>query len=230
MSKFRKISTGGSYGDWLTAKVQLKPDKVRIVPLEDDGTEDIANAVVVARKNVPENLFEGKHNVKLAEDKKSIVGFSPYSGQYPAKFIGFASKKDEPPAPKSNTSPKTGGTYLTFTPRFEIVDGDYKGVEVAKRLYYNFMEVDNTVALRGTGKSTEEVEEFFDSVIGQFDPPPWRDNILPGLQKLAFQAKRTILLTFKKGFIIAIEAMEGTAKPNPKKDDNPPWEQEPDTE
>lgn len=222
MSKFRKGSTGG-FGNWMAVRTKFKEDKVGCIPISDEGTEDINSVIVVSKKNVPETLFEGRHVIQLSEDKKTITAFKPYSGQHPAKFVKFGSKEGETAVPKVKHGEY--GDYLVFYPIFEIVDGQYKGCNVSYQVAYKFQEGDDGLTeFAGTkGKFLEQLEEFLDTVIGQFDPPKWSDNLLPLFQKMALRASRTVGIVFKKGFVATLVELENSG-------DNPPWKKTPDTE
>ncbi len=222
MSKFKRSSSG--FGDWMSVQVKFKGEKVGCLPILEDGTVDDKNVTVVSRKNVPDNLFEGKHVIQLSEDKKNIKAFKPYTGQHPAKFIKFGSKEGEPPAPKAKHGEY--GEYLVFYPIFEITDGAYKGCNVSYQVAYKFQEGENGLTeFAGTkGRFLEGLEEFLDTVIGQFDPPKWSDNLLPLFQKMALRANRTVGIVFKKGFVATLVELDRPAKKSKKTDDNdPPW-------
>lgn len=224
MSKFKK-SSSGAFGNWGAFLVKFKGDKVGCCPILDDGTVETSNDKVVAisKKNVPDNLFEGKHVVQLSEDKKSIKAFKPYSGQHPAKFQKFSAKEGETPAPKTKSGEY--GPYNVFYPVFEITDGPYKGCLASMELMYKFQEGDDgTTEFNGTkGARLEQLEEFLDTVIGDFEPPKWTDNLLPGFQKMALRANRTVGLVFKKGWIVTLVELESNSN-------TPPWKQKPDAE
>lgn len=207
MSKFRKGSSG-TYGDWITAVVQISPDKskVRYVRILDDGTEETDKdtgkvvATIIPRKNAPDGIFPGKHVVQLSQDEKSIVNFRPFAGQFPAKFSRFGGKEGEVPVPKQKQGKY--GIFLVFTPLFEIVDGPYKGVTVSYQLMYVFQEGDNGLTeFSSYGERAKQTEEFLDTVIGIFDPPKFTDNLLPLFHKMAKKADKTVGLIIKKGFV-----------------------------
>lgn len=225
MSKFRKGSTGG-FGNWMAVQVKFREDIVGCCPITDDGTvlTDGKSVIKVSKKNVPNNLFEGKHVIQLAEDKKSIKAFKPYSGQHPAKFIKFSSREDETAVPQ--TKHGEYGDYLVFFPIFEITGGPYKGCNASYQVAYKFQEGDDGVAeFAGTkGKFLEQLEEFLDTVIGSFDPPKFSDNLLPIFQKMASRADKSIGLVFKKGWIVTLVELEGNGG------DAPPWKQTADKE
>ena len=226
MSKFNKKSGGNFGGDWISARVKIKQDKklIGVIPVLEDGEEDFKNVIEIPLKDAPENIFEGRHSVQLTEDRKGIAKFHPYSGQFIGKFVKFAGKQDELPAPKANTARKSGKTFYTFTPIFEIVDGPYKGTDAPYFLYYNFDEdSDGKAMLLGGGDSTKKVEEFLDYTIGLFDPPQWSANLLPLFQKMALRADRHVSLIFKKGFIDTLVELDQPAKKSKKADSEPPW-------
>lgn len=224
MSKLRKGSTGG-FGDWLPALVKFRENIVGCCPITDEGTvlTDSKSVIQVSRKNVPDNLFEGKHLIQLSDDRKSIKAFRPYSGQHPAKFLKFGGKEGETPVPK--TKHGDYGDYLVFYPIFEIVDGKYKGCNVSYQVAYKFQEGDDGITeFAGTkGKFLEQLEEFLDTVIGQFDPPKWTDNLLPMFQKMALRSGRTVGIVFKNGRVATLVELEDSGN-------NPPWKQKPDVE
>lgn len=221
MSKFRK-SSSGSYGNWGAFRVKFKGDKVGCIPISEEGTEDTNSVTVVSKANAPDNLFEGRHVLQLSEDKKSIKAFKPYSGQHPAKFQKFSAKEGEQPAPKTKSGEY--GPYNVFYPIFEITDGPYKGCNVSYQVAYKFQEGDDGLTeFAGTkGKFLEQLEEFLDTVIGDFDPPKWSDNLLPLFQKMALRANRAVGIVFKRGFVATLVELENG--------NTPPWKQKPDTE
>lgn len=226
MSKFQRESSK-STGSWLSAQIKFKGDVVGCLPILKDGTVEIANdkVIKVSRKNVPDNLFEGKHVIKLSEDKKTILLFKPYTGQHPGKFVEFSHRENESSIPQTETGQY--GPYLVCYPIFEIVDGPYKGCKTSYKVPYMFKEgSDGITKFSATkGKFLEQAEEFLDTVIGDFDPPQWPDsgNLLPGLQKLALRSNRTVGLVFKKGWIVTLVELENSG-------DNPPWKKTPDVE
>ena len=233
MSKFQR-SKGGFSSNWGTFQVKFQGKKVGCCPILEDGTvlTDNEHVIVVLKDDVPDTLFEGKHKLRLSENKKTILSFKPINGQYPTRFVEFSHKEGQPPMPKSKQSSfNDDEEYEVFTALYEITDGQYKGCIVSQELVYRFepnLTVNPPVAkFKGyKGTRLDQLEEFLDVVIGEFDPPQWpnSNNILPFLQKLALNRSKKIALIMKDGWIkTLIELDQPTKKSNKKADSKPPW-------
>jgi len=227
MSKFDR-SSSKSYGSWMAAQIKFRGDKIGCCPILKDGTilTDNKSVVAVSRKNVPDNLtkeFDEKYMViKLSEDKRTIESFKPYSGQHPAKFIKFGGREGETATPR--TEKGEFGPYQVCYAVFEIVDGPYKGCTTSHQVPYLFEEGNDERAKFNVskGKFLERTEEFLDTVIGEFDPPKFSDNLLPLFQKMALRANKTVGLVFKKGFVVTLVELDQPKK-SKKADSEPPW-------
>lgn len=202
---------GGSYGEWIEGVIQTKSNKVRLVPNDSDR-----KPLIFSKSNCPDGIVPGEYLVQISDDEKSILNHRPLNGQFKLKFVKFAGKDGEKPTPKAKSG-KGGGEYFTFTPILEIVDGDYEGLQFPYTLYYKFDEVEidgkACAAVKGSGTGADKVIEFLELTgIDDHAPFPWRDNLLPGFEKIALRENRRFLGVAKKGWIAMLMA-GGISKP-----------------
>jgi hypothetical protein len=225
---FRYSTRKSSYGEWINAQIKFKGDKVGCLPILDDGTILTENKDVIAvlKNNTPENLFEGKHSVKLSQDKKSVLDFNPYNGQYPARFLKFGGKEGEAPSPKTLTG--DFGDYRVFYVIYEIFEGQYKSCHPMQELIYKFQPGEDGIVEYSFKKPTirsDQLKEFCDTVLPKFDALHWPDsgNLLPLFEKMALKANKNVGLVFKKGWIVTLVELDQPTHKSKKDDSEPPW-------
>lgn len=214
MGKFKRVASG-SFGEWIAGKLMVdrKEHKAaKLLPFDAD-----VKSILFSLSDIPDDIRSGDWVVQVSEDKKTIISFRPYNAQLTVKFSKFPAREGEAPTPKSKKG-KGGSEYLTFCPLLVVTKGAYKGIDIPYPLYYNFVEGKNedgksVVDLRGTGKGTDQVEEFLDVTgISDYAPLKWSDNLLPMFEKMAHKKDREFDVVLKKGWIAVVMESGSTSK------------------
>jgi hypothetical protein len=166
----------------------------------------------------PANVRAGKWFVSLNAKADKMYSFSPVSGAFKCKFIGFASPKDQLPAPQHYTmqfvDKQTGQAGVTeydaFTALLEIIEGKDAGLVIPYFLRYNFGELEGQVAfVKPKSKYTQQTANFLDAT-GAFKKGTmtYIDNILPALETRLKEAGYKLMVIMKDGHVDAITALE----------------------
>lgn len=143
--------------------------------------------------------------VQMSAKGDKIYKFSPWEGMFEGKFVGFASSKNEEPAPRTKVGPDW--SYQYFTALIEITKGAFKGARVSYTLRYHFAETEEKgqkVAWYSHPKSkyTAQLGEFMDITgVWEKGPMKYKDNVLPMIQKRMLAEDRTFKFIIKQGNI-----------------------------
>lgn len=198
----RPKTTGGPSG---LADIKFNGDKTKVkVTLDANG-----DSVVLSKGNCPDELsISGKYMVRLSADKTKMLSCYPAVGIYPVKFVEFAHRQDEPPAPVSKHSEY--GDYLQFTALLTITDGKFKGMIIPQFLRYVFKPVEDddgeeVVGIPDGGPKAihaPKLAEFSDAFgVWKKGRMKWQDNLLPGLQKRILDAATNPSVVMKEGYV-----------------------------
>ncbi len=173
-------------------------------------------------------LVAGQAHARISQDGTKLYGLRPITpGNYFCKFVKFAAKKDQAPAPrvvKAREGRKADGTtfpvaeHLEFTALLEITSGVWEGAEMPVSLWYHFKEYQTTgiaSQIIGTAKSKVLLDQFL--TVGGVDMGevaiPWSENILPELESRLKKADKEFLVNLNdKGYPAAITAAPDMGK------------------
>ncbi len=210
-----------NYGDKGEAVVtKLDDNRIR---LDFTETEKSYNFVVSqgnvfeedSKANVPEHFpfknmkIEKQIRVRatLNSDGSKVLYVNPYSGEYTVRFMKFQSP-DENSSPVMETlkgKSKNGkeNTYQAFYPFLEITKGVWKGCRLRGNLYNNFGKDpdDAMLTIVGTGKGSDNLEDFLDACGVEYVSIPFSENPLPEIQKSAIEAGREFSVMLVNGWI-----------------------------
>jgi hypothetical protein len=200
------------------AKVELHPQqpkvKVTLEPSEDGAKPKV---YVLDKENCPEKVQNGLFIVDLNGEGNKMYSLRPKEGVYKAKIKAFAAKKDAEPAPKTVTG--KFGAYQTFAVGFQIIEGKYAGMEVPGSFPYDFIPgqeeipgkgMQETVSLKKKkdSKHNQRLVELLE-VTGVIKMTlPWKENLLPLLQRQMLKADKTFSIGVKEGWVDALFAGE----------------------
>jgi hypothetical protein len=201
-------------GDSGVAKVRFSTDKKKVQVLlsrEDGSTKEFR----LDSEDCPANLVAGEWVVNMTGQGDKMLSFRPVNGHFVFKVKAFASQEGKEPEPKVKDvsfvkdGKKQEYSYEYFTVLLTILSPDkYDGMDVPYVLRYHFQEDTYegkpVVAYsKGGSKYTNALKEFL-AITGAWElgPMPYKDNILPDLQKRILHADRTFEGTLKDGWII----------------------------
>lgn len=211
-----------------------------VVSMTTSGDKD-KDAVVeipkfkVAATQAPAYLKPGLDwQLTVTSDKSKILAGVPDTMLAVARFKEFVHAKDQPPAPKVQPSRfKPDEAWATFMVVYEVIEGEFAGVEVVDFLNYNFTYIEKPtskgptrlLALEGNGKSTDALAARLEALgILEFGPIKWEGpvveyagsktkwvNVLPKLaqraRKAADELDRKVLINVAGGKIVTIKAV-----------------------
>lgn len=155
--------------------------------------------------------------VTMKGDNESVLGIRPMQGVFTGKFLQIAVRnEDDPPAPTTYNGKY--GPYDAFTALLEVTKGKYNGTIYPLFLAYKFIEVDELVAIKGEGKSSEKLMDFLDCA-GAWEEGElaYSDNVLPALQKRMKHAKKTFQWVAKNGYVESVMEADFEEDDEPKK-------------
>lgn len=170
----------------------------------EDCSDDVKNLI-----------RSGKWWVSVNEELTKIYSIRPVEGLFEVKVEKFASAEGQPPAPKT-TQGKFPYSY--FTVILVIVSGEEKGMRIPYRLRYNFTDeyefvvegepAKQVVTYSKLGKNsvhTPILIEFMD-VTGAWarGAMPYRDNILPTLEKRILEQGKVFKVILHEGQVKSI--------------------------
>lgn len=181
------------------ATVKMSGDKSKVkVVFEADGKELITS-------EFPEGLKAGKWYITLDSNNKKVFGYRPVNGLFVGKVNKFIARNDEPPAPQTHIG--KDWSYQYFTVLLEITQGENKGLMLPCILRYNFAEAqedDKTVVAYAHIKSkyTPMLMEFCDCAgVWEKGPMPFKDNILPYMEKRVMHEAKEFQFVLKGGWV-----------------------------
>jgi hypothetical protein len=193
------------------AQVQFHPSKplVRVVVQGEEGAPN--KTYTINKEDCPATVREGTFMVSLSADGKKMYGIRPVNGVFKLRFKEFPSKKDTDPAPVTKEAKGQKGTfsYQTFTAVFTIEEGTFKGMEVPGYFSYNFEETTEDIPGRGPqsvaqishprSQFTKTLIDFL-TVTGLIQKTiPWKENLLPLLQRMILKENRSFSGGVKQG-------------------------------
>lgn len=186
-------------GDSGIAKVQLNGEKTKArITFDEDGK-------VVVTSEFPKGMKAGTWFITLNSENNKVFSYRPVSGVFTGKVQKFVSKEDQDPIPQTHIG--KDWSYQYFTVLLEITKGDNKGIAVPCMLRYHFTEAEEdekkVVAYsQPRSKYTPILIEFCD-MTGVWDrgPMPFKDNLLPMMQKRIMSAAKEFQFIMKKGYV-----------------------------
>ena len=187
------------------ATVKMSGDKTKVKIIFDEDNKELVTT------EFPRELKAGKWYITLDSNNKKVFGYRPVNGLFVGKVNKFVARNDEPPIPKTHIGTKgTDGknwSYQYFTVLLEITQGDNKGLIVPCVLRYHFTEAEedekSVVAYAHIkSKYTTMLMEFCD-VSGVWDrgAMPYKDNILPYMEKRVLHADKEFQFVMKGGWV-----------------------------
>ena len=181
------------------ATVKVAGDKSKVkVTFEEDGKELITT-------EFPKELKAGKWYITLDSNNKKVFGYRPVNGLFVGKVNKFVARNDEVPTPQTHIG--KDWSYQYFTVLLEITKGDNKGLLIPCMLRYNFAEAtedDKSVVAycRPKSKYTPMLIEFMDcSGAWEKGIMPYKDNILPYIEKRVMHEAKQFQFVLKAGWV-----------------------------
>lgn len=180
-----------------TVKVAGNKSKVKVI-FEEDGKELITT-------EFPEGIRPGKWYVTLDSNNKKIFGYRPVNGLFVGKVNKFVARNDETPTPQTHIG--KDWSYQYFTILLEITRGDNKGMLIPCMLRYHFAEAEEdgksvTAYSHPKSKYTPMLVEFCDvSGVWNKGVMPYKDNILPYMEKRVMHENREFQFVLKAGWV-----------------------------
>jgi len=233
---------------------QVKVSLVRNVKNEEGVWGEVQKDYYLLREKCPEELKPGYYAMRLTSrtgKNREMVSFYPADGVFDTKFFKFPTRDDEQPSPRVNEG--KFGKYETFMALLKIVKGEFAGLEVPVFCAYNFAPFEDedgtVVAAYSKSFSKSEPTQFLNAfleAVGAWDngPIPYKDNILPMVQKRAKAADKMFKIVLASGKVVEFRTtsqeteteswggFEETASPAPEfseSDGEPPWPVEAET-
>ena len=209
MAKYRPrvVSKSSFYEEArvMLGKVQGKPS-VKIVFAS--GIE-----VVLNKNNCPPYVQSGEFVVTLNSDRDKMLGMRPVEGIFPVRVKSYTAKENEPPKPRMSRGEYPSEYFIVL---LEITRGKEKGMVVPFSLKYNFIldrldEKDVIGYSKSLAKSppTAQLAEFLELTgTWEFGAIPYKDNILPILEKRQLRAKKEFNVLLKNGFVDSLFALQ----------------------
>jgi len=184
--------------------------------------DDQSNPLLFKKSDVPEYVKAGQFYVSMSGDKE-ILSVRPINAIENARFAHFVAEEGEVPVPKEypgGTARRKDGTtfaydaYRAFIAILEITNNEYKGMTIPVFLRYLFVDDgEGNIAIKGSGKNAELVENFLE-VSGVYDQDiPYSDNVLPKLQKVLLKRRAEFQVMLKAGNVDSFMEL-------PEQDDN----------
>ena len=218
-----KVTTKTSRNNGL-AKVEVHPTqpKVKVTfKVEKEGEE--VRKYVLEKEECPDYVQNGVFLVSLNADGDKMYSMRPVNGVFKLKVKEFVAAKDKEPAPRTKVGKGQNGEYAyqTFMVSFIITDGEFKGMTVPGSFSYNFQEGHEEVPGRGVqsvveisnprSKFTASLVELLTVTNVINKQLPYRENILPILQKSMLKEDCEFSGSVKKGFIDSLYQDETVA-------------------
>lgn len=222
-----KMKAAGGFGPQGVAKVEVNPKDRNMIRFTlkarswDKETQTEKFEMLkgnVVRSDCPEDLQDmiraGIWFISVNKDLDKIYGFRPVDGVFDVVVDRFSAQQDQPPTPKEFRGDKW--SYLYFTAILRIVGGNEDGMKIPYTLRYHFDKELEPVDQAGTkrevvayshpkSKYTAPLVDFMDAA-GAWEkgPMPYKDNILPMLEKRIQEQKRTFKIVLRQGQVHSI--------------------------
>lgn len=214
----KPIESSGSTVNGI-AKIELHPKepKVKITFKPEEGEKP--KSYVVEKENCPDYIRNGTFMVSMAENGKKVYGVRPINAVVKLKFKEFPAKKDSEPAPKTHNG--KFGAYQTFSAVFEIVDGEFKGMEVPGSFPYDFVMTEEEIQgkmhevinakKKKDSKNNDRLWDFLQVTGLATKTMPWKENVLPTLQKYILRDGKVFSGAIREGWIDSLYSEEAVA-------------------
>lgn len=186
-------------GDSGIATIKMAGDHSKVKVIFDDGGKELVIT------EFPKELKAGKWFITLDSANKKVFGYRPVNGVFVGKVQKFVVNGDEPPTPKTHIGKDWSWQY--FVVILEITKGDNKGLGVPAILRYHFDEAqedDKSVVAYSHPKSkyTPMLREFCDcSGVWEKGVMPYKDNILPYMEKRIMHEAKEFQFVMKGGYV-----------------------------
>lgn len=216
-SNFRRGPSG-------IANVEISPDKskVRI------SYKEVGDKYVLSINDCPEGIRKGTWFVTLTEDKSKVLNLRPANGVFKAKVISFPAPENQPPTPRIKTGSYEGKSfeYQYFIAIITLLNSEVKGMEVPVILRYHFGKAEedgkDVVAFsHPKSKYTPQLVEFCE-VTGMWNKGmmPYKDNILPLMEKRILHEDKTFQVVIKNGYADSFMELDNSTSTAEETDDD----------
>lgn len=200
------------------ATVELSPDKKKVrISFKEYGDK-----YVLSVANCPENIRKGTWFVTLTEDKTKVLNLRPANGVFKAKVLKFPAPEGEVPTPKSKIGSDGKGKtweYQFFIVIAKLLNPEVKDMEIPLILRYHFGKAEedgkDVVAFsHPKSKYTPQLIEFCE-VTGMWNKGmmPYKDNILPLMEKRILHEDKTFQVVIKNGYADSFIELDGEFVP-----------------
>ena len=190
-------------GDSGIATVKMSGDKKKIKVIFDETGKELVT------DDFPKGMKAGKWYVSLDSNNQKVFSFRPVNGLFVGKVNKFVSQENEPPTPKTHFG--KDWSYSYFVVLLEITQGSNKGLQVPCLLRYHFGEAQEEVKGKTESvvayshpksKYTPMLVEFCDvSGVWEKGVMPYKDNVLPLIEKRVASANKEFQFVMKNGWV-----------------------------
>lgn len=197
--KPKVVQSGYKRGDSGIATVRVAGDKSKVKVTFDEGNKEVICT------EFPEGLRAGKWYITLDGDNKKVFGYRPVNGLFVGKVNKFVARNDEVPTPQTHIG--KDWSYQYFTVLLEITQGDNEGLFIPCMLRYHFSEAqedEKSVVAYSHIKSkyTPMLMEFCEvSGVWNKGMMPYKDNILPLIEKRVMHEGKQFQFVIKNGWV-----------------------------
>lgn len=209
------------------ANIEISPDKTKV----RISFKEVGDKYVLPVKDCPEGIRKGTWFVTLTEDKHKVLNLRPANGVFNAKVTKFPAPEGEVPTPRTKIG--ADWNYQYFIAIIELQNPEVKDMEVPVILRYHFGKAEedgkDVVAFsHPKSKYTPQLIEFCD-VTGMWNKGmmPYKDNILPLMEKRILHEGKTFQVVIKNGYADSFMELDGTV---PQSEDETDDEFVPETE
>jgi hypothetical protein len=189
-------------GDSGIAEVLMNKEHTKVKAKFENGKELVTD-------DFPKGLKPGKWYLTLDSNNKKIFSYRPVNGLFVGKVQKFVARENEEPTPKTHIG--QDWSYQYFTILLEITKGDNKGLVIPCMLRYHFGEAQDEVDGKTESvvayshiksKYTPMLIEFCDvSGVWEKGPMPYKDNILPMIEKRILHESKEFQFVMKAGWV-----------------------------
>jgi hypothetical protein len=144
----------------------------------------------------------------MQPDNEVLMGIRPLNGIFRAVCLGIPGLNDEAPKPVS----KEGkfGEYFAFIPLFEITHGAWKGSKIPAWFIYKLAALEDGNTGIPSGKNGDKLADFLTTTgVFEFGDLKFSDNELPEWDKRIKQAKKSVQIILKAGYLDNLVAFDG---------------------
>lgn len=199
------------------AKIEIHPNqpkvKVTLKPAEDGQKPKV---YILDKEKCPDSVKNGIFLVRLSGNGEKMYSIRPQSGVFKAKVLEFAAQTDQQTGKKKEPTPKTHngkfGAYQTFTVAFQITEGEMEGLQVPGSFPYDFVAAEEDVPGKGVveviGLKKKKDSKYNQKLVELLEVTrvikavlPWKENVLPTLQRAMLKNDRTFSVSVKDGWV-----------------------------